>query len=101
MYLWLQSKKDSLQHYVRCKIIWPVLEEHMRLQQRWTSMQRLGIERSSHEALTCVALAFEVFHCLRGAHLELIKASQDSRSYEELHLKMRAVVAAAVRQLSD
>ena len=81
--------------------MWPVLEEHLRLPQRWISMQRLGIEQSSHEALICVALAFETFHCSRNAHLELIKASQADRSYVELHRKMRAVVAAAVRQLSD
>ena len=97
MYLRMQRKKDSLQHCVRCKIIWPVLEEHLNLQQRWTSMQRLGIECSSHEALICVAPAFEVFHCLCNAHLDLIRASQANRSYEELHRKMRAVVAAAVR----
>ena len=90
-----------MQHYVRCKIIWPVLEEQLGLPQRWTSLQRLGIERSSHEALICVALAFETFHCLRNAHLELIKTSQTNRSYEELHRNMRSVVAAAVRQLSD
>ena len=64
-------------------------------------MQRLGIERSSHEALICVALAFEVVHCLCNAHLDLIRASQANRSYEELHCKVRSVVAAAVRQLSD
>ena len=58
-------------------------------------------KRSSHEALICVALAFEVFHCLRNAHLDLIRASQANRSYEELHRKMRAVSAAAERQLSD
>ena len=79
--------EDSLDHYLTCEVMWPILTSCAKLGREWLvvgTAMKLGLHNPTRTSVSLTLVAHRVYHKLRFQYASVVMEAQQSGHYDAL-----------------